>query len=262
MAKFKRSLLALLWWPCCVIAQAQPQFGADHVVLYPAVITPSTQIRVSVPVESCYISGQPADVISGSSVQVTANVVSLKVSILSFLCFSAGDPVVKKAVWFSLPNLPEGVYTLAYELLAMNGVVEYQESVQFAVVSAPPESYTGLWWKSPAGSESGWGLSVEHQGDTLFCVWYTYGADGTGVWLVMPDGRKTGDRTYAGSLYRTTSGPRFDSTPWNSSSVTVATVGSATLTFSDANNGTFSYTYGGVTQSKSIGRQVFWGPTQ
>lgn len=261
MARSKCTLLALLG-PCLAFAQAQPQFGADHVVVYPAVITPSTQIRVSVPVDSCYISSQPSDVITGSSVQVTASAVSLKVNTQSFLCFSAGDPVVKKAAWFSLPSLAEGVYTLSYELLAMNGQVTYQESVQFAVLSTPRESYTGLWWKSPPGSESGWGLSIDHQGDTLFCVWYTYGANGSGVWLVMSDGRKTGDRTYTGTLYHTTSGPRFDSIPWNPSSVAVATAGSATLTFSDGNSGIFTYTHDGVTQSKSIVRQLFWGPAQ
>ena len=36
-------------------------------------------------------------------------------------------------------------------------------------------------------------------------------------------------------------------------------MGSGTLTFSDANNGTFSYTVNGITQAKSITRQVF-GP--
>jgi hypothetical protein len=34
-------------------------------------------------------------------------------------------------------------------------------------------------------------------------------------------------------------------------------VGSATLTFSDANNGTLSYTVNGVSGSKAITRQLF-----
>ena len=37
--------------------------------------------------------------------------------------------------------------------------------------------------------------------------------------------------------------------------------GSATLTFSDDSNGTFTYTVGGVTQSKPITRQVYGSAT-
>jgi hypothetical protein len=178
------------------------------------------------------------------------------------VCFSAGDPVVKKAVWFVLPSLPEGVYTLAYQLLWQGALdpIQYQESVKFAVVSAPPANYTGLWWKSPAGSESGWGMSIDHQGDTLFSIWFTYGADRNGEWLFMSDARKTGDATYSGTLYRTT-GPSFDSIPWTPSAVATATVGSGTLTFTDADNGTFAYSVNGASQSKAITRLVFWGPT-
>jgi hypothetical protein len=37
----------------------------------------------------------------------------------------------------------------------------------------------------------------------------------------------------------------------------VRQAGSATLTFSDANNGTFAYTIDGVTQTKNITRQPY-----
>lgn len=258
MTAIARPTLALLLWLSCYPAQAQ--FGPDHVILFPSVITPTTPIQASVPVNACW-HGDPTSSIASSSTQVTGNVVSLIVNTISFLCFSAGDPVVKKAVWFPLPTLPEGVYTLAYELRAPGtNPIAYQESVKFAVVSAPPTNFTGLWWKSPAGSESGWGLSIDHQGDILFCVWYTYRADGSAAWLVMSDAEKTNDGIYSGTLYRTT-GPQFDSVPWNPSVVAIAPVGSGALAFSDANNGTFSYTVNGVTQTKPITRQVFWAPT-
>ena len=42
-----------------------------------------------------------------------------------------------------------------------------------------------LWW-NPA--ESGWGLNIAHQDDTLFATLFTYGADGGGIWLVMSNG--------------------------------------------------------------------------
>lgn len=120
-------------------------------------------------------------------------------------------------------------------------------------------NFQDLWWRSPAGSESGWGLNVAHQGDIVFATWFTYGANGTGVWYVLPAGAKTGTRTYSGELYRTT-GPAFNASPWNASLVDVKSVGSATLAFGDADSGTFTYTVDGRTFSKAITRQVYSTP--
>jgi hypothetical protein len=120
-------------------------------------------------------------------------------------------------------------------------------------------NFQDLWWRSPAGSESGWGLNVAHQGDIVFATWFTYGASGNGVWYVLPAGAKAADRTYSGTLYQTT-GPRFDASPWDGSGVDVKPVGSATLAFADAENGTFTYTVDGRTASKAITRQVYSTP--
>lgn len=116
-------------------------------------------------------------------------------------------------------------------------------------------NYQGLWWASPAGSESGWGINFAHQGDTIFASWFTYDLNGTGNWLVMT-APKTGTGTYSGSLY-STSGPPFSAVPFNPALVTASSVGAGTLTFSGANDGTFAYTIGATTQVKSITREIF-----
>jgi hypothetical protein len=124
---------------------------------------------------------------------------------------------------------------------------------------APSSNYTDLWWRSPANSESGWGVNLAHQGDVLFATWFTYDAAGKPLWLVMSNGNKIGTSTYSGTLYRTT-GPSFSASPWNPAQVSYTTVGTATFTFSDIGNGTFSYTVNGVSQSKPITRFVFSSP--
>jgi hypothetical protein len=48
--------------------------------------------------------------------------------------------------------------------------------------------------------------------------------------------------------------------PWSGSSVAVTAVGSASLAFADADNGTFTYTVDGRTFSKAITRQVYSAP--
>jgi hypothetical protein len=114
-----------------------------------------------------------------------------------------------------------------------------------------------LWWGS--ASESGWGVNVVQQGDLLFATWFTYDLSGKGQWLVMSDGVRTGTDTYSGALYRT-SGPAFSSASFDPSRVTVTPVGTATLAFRDANNGTFTASVGGTTVSKAITRQAFASP--
>lgn len=121
-----------------------------------------------------------------------------------------------------------------------------------------PVAYQGLWWKAPAGSESGWGMNVAHQGDIIFATWFTYDATGKAWWLSMTAPLVSGGNRFTGTLYATR-GPAFDAVPFNPALVVATAVGSGTLTFADTDNGTFAYTVNGVSQVKAITRQVF-GP--
>ena len=122
-----------------------------------------------------------------------------------------------------------------------------------------PSNYQDLWWGAADGSQAGWGVNVTHQGETLFATWFTFGADGRGVWYVMSNGVREGPARYFGNLYRTT-GPAFNSKNWDPQLVKAARVGTGTFVFADAVNGTFTYSVDGVSQSKAITRQVFAAP--
>ena len=116
-------------------------------------------------------------------------------------------------------------------------------------------NYQGLWWNSPADSEVGWGIDLAHQGDTIFASWSTYDFSGRSWWLVMSAKRRASN-VYAGTLVET-HGPPFSAAAFNPVDVISKPVGSATLRFSDANNGMFDYTVKGVRQTKAITRAVF-----
>ena len=122
---------------------------------------------------------------------------------------------------------------------------------------AAATNYQDLWWNAPAGSESGWGVNLAHQGDIIFATWFTYDRDGAPLWLsaVAP---KSADRVYTGTLIRT-AGPAFGA-PFDPAAVTQAPVGTATFTFSDGNHATFAYDVLGSRQVKSITREVFAAP--
>lgn len=115
-------------------------------------------------------------------------------------------------------------------------------------------NYQDLWW-NPA--ESGWGLNVTHQDNTLFATLFTYDTSGRDLWLVMSSGTRQSDGSYAGDLFRT-SGPAFSATPF--SGVTATNVGTMRLRFTSGDAGTLTYTYNGVTVNKAIQRQVFATP--
>ena len=111
--------------------------------------------------------------------------------------------------------------------------------------------YTDLWW-NPA--ESGWGVNVIQQYNTLFVTLFVYGADGTNRWFVASS--LTGSQnTYSGQLYQT-SGPAF-SAPFNPGAVVGTPVGSMTFTFTSPYTASLTYTVNGVTVNKTVQRQSF-----
>ena len=120
---------------------------------------------------------------------------------------------------------------------------------------ASSTNYQDLWW-NPA--ESGWGISIVHQGNILFGLIYIYDSSGQGLWLSMSNGAQTGPRTFSGALYRST-GPAFNASPWGP--VQLEQVGTMTLAFTDGENGTLTYTVNSLQVVKQIKRTVYSNPT-
>lgn len=122
---------------------------------------------------------------------------------------------------------------------------------------ASATNYQDLWWNS---AESGWGLSLTHQGDIIFGVLFTYAADGRGLWLVMSGGTRQADGSYLGDLYQVT-GPAFNANPFTPiGPQNLTRVGSMRLRFSTGEAGTLEYNVGNATVTKAITRQVFGSP--
>jgi len=163
---------------------------------------------------------------------------------------------VDQVTYGSLPT--DGVTAIDRNSGLIANVATNFAGASASVSAAPSINYEGLWWAAPAGSESGWGINFAHQGDTIFASWFTYDLTGKGWWLVMT-APKTAPNTYSGTLY-TTTGPAFNAMPFNPAQVVATAVGNGTLTFSDANSASFSYTVNGMPpQVKALTHQMF-GP--
>jgi hypothetical protein len=73
----------------------------------------------------------------------------------------------------------------------------------------------------------------------------------------MSAGSLTSGTTYSGTLYRTR-GPAFNASPfvWNPAT-DLSTVGTMTVNFTAADRATLTYTYNGVTVTKTVMKQVY-----
>jgi hypothetical protein len=131
----------------------------------------------------------------------------------------------------------------------------YPSIAQYLGNNGSAVDYTDLWWGGD--SQSGWGLNlIQHGSRNIFAVWYTYDAQGHRTWYVISGGTWTSNNTFTGTIYAT-SGPPASAATFDPNSVKVRSVGEGTLTFNDANSGTFAFIIDGVSGAKFITRQPF-----
>ena len=147
-------------------------------------------------------------------------------------------------------KLTPGTYYFQVGHWEAAGTGAYNVRMRADVVDA---NYTDLWWNA---AESGWGININHQGNTLFATLFTYDANGAPMWLVMSEGARQPDGAYQGTLYRST-GPAFNAASFLGANVVV--VGTMRLAFAGA-EGTLTYTFNGTHVTKTITRQVFGTP--
>jgi hypothetical protein len=111
----------------------------------------------------------------------------------------------------------------------------------FPPMNVSAEIWTDWWWNR---EESGWGVNVGHQYDTIFAAFFVYGPSGAAKWYSGGAGltgptNEYGYQPFSGDLYEST-GPFFGSA-FNPGLVQRRKVG--TFTFSPSSPGTAKVTY-------------------
>ncbi len=124
--------------------------------------------------------------------------------------------------------------------------------------ATPVTTDTSDLWYNP--NESGWGVGVHQQGDTIFLEIYAYNNASQPVWfvgsnVVFAGTDQNGVLVFAGPLYQT-SGPYFGGT-FNPNSVTVRQVGTVTFNLTNLTTATINYSVDGVAVTKSLVRQLW-----
>ena len=150
----------------------------------------------------------------------------------------------------------------------LNNITQAKRLEKLAFVANPPTcgfttgsrvgatNYTDVWWNA---AESGWGLSMIHQGDSIFIAWYTYGSNNKPQWITGLASRQS-NGSYTGTLSRAVSGTPFSQINGPATVFPLPTVGNFQLTFSNGENVSFNYTVDGITQTKALSRYVYVAP--
>jgi len=157
------------------------------------------------------------------------------------------------------PN-PGGMFTSGTYQGVVNipGAAQCQTNLATAATPATPGALTGLWWNA---SESGWGVHFTQRGANLFAAWYTYDSAGNPKWYVSTCSGIAGQGgTCNGTLFEVT-GPSFFGGTFNPALVNATNAGPLTVTFSNANAASMSYTVAGVTRTIALTRQPLGGGT-
>ena len=117
-------------------------------------------------------------------------------------------------------------------------------------------NFSDQWWNP---SESGWGVSVLQQYDTLFVDVFVYAPDGRPTWYTAAASLQpqSGRTLFSGDLY-VTSGPWFGAF-WNPAAYGAAKVGTLQFDASSADTdfATLTYSVNGIVVTKSVQRQLW-----
>jgi CubicO group peptidase (beta-lactamase class C family) len=128
---------------------------------------------------------------------------------------------------------------------------EYYSDTQHRVVhffeAQLKRNLTGLYFKA---DESGWGLSIAHQGNQLFPTWYTYDQNGRAIWYSGAVLSEQADGSFKGPTFRVTGTP-FAQIGGEGSAVASA-VGELSIRAQSAGALDFGYTIEGLSQSKRM----------
>ncbi len=115
-------------------------------------------------------------------------------------------------------------------------------------------NFTGHWHNA---SESGWGLTIAHQGNVLFPNWFTFDNDGKPLWFGMIAGATLqADGSYSGAIYRLRGVP-FNLINGSPAFTSSSIVGQGKMLFTGADRLRFDYTVNGISQSKNLEPLIF-----
>lgn len=233
------SLTGLWWnpdesgWGMSLTQQGTTVFAAWYT--YDATGKPVWFVMSSCPISGSGCTGDIYDVRGGTPLELPWN---------------GSGKAVAKAGTGTLSFTDNDAGTFNYSVNGVSGARNIYRQVFATGISQPTTDYSALWWNE---NESGWGVALTQQYETIFATLYSYDASGNPVWYVASNCPLSGNGC-TGELYQV-SGGSAPSAAWNAN-LAVAQVGSVSFVFNDSCTGTMAYTINGVTTTKAITNQL------
>lgn len=266
LEKLMRQFLASLTSLLILTAGVPSALAQTAPLIYPTAPTSADNIILSFGVTMCPPPVPLKDwyrvAMSGNKIRVT----------LGALGQAPGGPYLCPAtppgayLYADLGRFPAGAYLFDFVKEYSDGSsIMYASNIAVTVTDARvlktapfvTLNYAGHWWDP---TDPGSGLFIWHdEKDNALAAWFTYGDDGKPVWYTIQSGRWTGQSRYEGLLIAT-GRPGVNNAVKNST-VVYETVGTAILAFGSITNGDshgeegqFTVTRSGVTQTRVIRR--------
>lgn len=186
--------------------------------------------------------------LAGSS--CTGDIYSVKGGTPLELPWNGNGKAVTKAGTGTLAFTDNDTGTFNYSVNGASGTKQISRQMFATGTSQPATDYSALWWNE---SESGWGVALTQQYETIFATLYSYDASGNPVWYVASSCPLSGNGC-TGDLYQV-SGGAAPTVAW-SANLAVTKVGTVSFALNDSCTGTMTYTINGVTTTKAITNQL------
>jgi hypothetical protein len=156
----------------------------------------------------------------------------------------AGDGIL------AMVNDNTGVFN--FTINGVSGSKSIVRSVFATGPTLPDPDFSDLWW-SPG--ESGWGVALTQQHETIVAALFGYNETGDPVWYVASNCQISGTKC-SGDLYRTADGINpFEK--WNGDNLVLNQVGFVEFVFADSTNGVMNLFIDGRSGTKAITRLLF-----
>jgi hypothetical protein len=160
--------------------------------------------------------------------------------------------VITKAGTGILSMLNEHTGVFSFTVNGLSGSKSITRSVFTTGSTLPDPDFSDLWWTP---GESGWGVALTQQHETIFATLFGYDEAGDPIWYFASNCKVSGT-SCSGDLYKTAGGINPFET-WDGANLALSKVGFVEFAFADSTNGVMNLFIDGVSGTKVITRLLF-----
>lgn len=182
----------------------------------------------------------------------------------SFSAFRTGSAYKVGSARFVFTDANHGTFTYTVNDVTLSRAISRQlvdgtvPTCSIATSGSQEQDFTGHYASQHVASL---GFYLNHHGDNIFAVWYSYDPSGNPTWFVMPDARRVDGYTanYRGTVYKTIAWS-YRAQLWNPAMVAATPIGKGEIGYASASSFYFKYIEGSSEEPLFLTRLLFAKP--